>query len=151
METIDPISLEILWNRLISIVNEQATALQNASFTTVVREAGDLSAGVFDTRGNMIAQAVTGTPGHINTMALAVRHFLSHYPWQQLEDGDSLISNDPWLTSGHLNDFTVVTPIFRHGRRSPCSPTPVTRSMSAAGCWAPTPARCLKRAFMSRS
>ena len=75
METIDPISLEILWNRLISIVNEQATALQNASFTTVVREAGDLSAGVFDTRGNMIAQAVTGTPGHINTMALAVRHF----------------------------------------------------------------------------
>lgn len=116
METIDPISLEILWNRLISIVNEQATALQNASFTTVVREAGDLSAGVFDTRGNMIAQAVTGTPGHINTMALAVRHFLSHYPWPQLEDGDSLISNDPWLTSGHLNDFTVVTPIFRRGQ-----------------------------------
>lgn len=116
METIDPISLEILWNRLISIVNEQATALQNASFTTVVREAGDLSAGVFDTRGNMIAQAVTGTPGHINTMALAVRHFLAQYPWEQLEDGDSLISNDPWLTSGHLNDFTVVTPIFRHGR-----------------------------------
>ncbi len=116
MNTIDPISLEILWNRLISIVNEQATALQNASFTTVVREAGDLSAGVFDTRGNMIAQAVTGTPGHINTMALAVRHFLSHYPWQQLEDGDSLLSNDPWLTSGHLNDFTVVTPIFRRGR-----------------------------------
>ena len=116
MDTIDPISLEILWNRLISIVNEQATALQNASFTTVVREAGDLSAGVFDTRGNMIAQAVTGTPGHINTMALAVRHFLRQYPWQQLEAGDSLISNDPWLTSGHLNDFTVVTPNFRRGR-----------------------------------
>jgi N-methylhydantoinase B len=111
-DEIDPISLEILWNRLISIVNEQATALQNASFTTVVREAGDLSAGVFDTQGNMIAQAVTGTPGHINTMALAVRHFLKEYPWETLEEGDSLISNDPWLTSGHLNDFTVVTPIF---------------------------------------
>jgi N-methylhydantoinase B len=116
METLDPIALEILWNRLISIVNEQATALQNASFTTVVREAGDLSAGVFDTRGNMIAQAVTGTPGHINTMALAVRHFLKEYPWETLEAGDSLISNDPWLTSGHLNDFTVVTPIFHHGK-----------------------------------
>src|SRR5207247_10891767 len=75
-DDIDPISLEILWNRLISIVNEQATALQNASFTTVVREAGDLSAGVFDTQGNMLAQAVTGQPGHINTMALAMRHFL---------------------------------------------------------------------------
>lgn len=115
-DTIDPISLEILWNRLISIVNEQATALQNASFTTVVREAGDLSAGVFDTQGNMIAQAVTGTPGHINTMALAVRHFLKEYPWETLEEGDSLISNDPWLTSGHLNDFTVVTPVFQHGK-----------------------------------
>ena len=116
MDTIDPISLEILWNRLISIVNEQATALQNASFTTVVREAGDLSAGVFDTQGNMIAQAVTGTPGHINTMAMAVRHFLKEYPWETLEEGDSLISNDPWLTSGHLNDFTVVTPIFLKGK-----------------------------------
>ncbi len=116
MEPIDPVTLEIVWNRLISIVNEQATALQNASFTTVVREAGDLSAGVFDIRGNMIAQAVTGTPGHINTMAQAVRHFLAACPWQQLEDGDSLISNDPWLTSGHLNDFTVVTPIFRAGQ-----------------------------------
>ena len=115
-DEIDPISLEILWNRLISIVNEQATALQNASFTTVVREAGDLSAGVFDTQGNMLAQAVTGTPGHINTMALAVRHFLKEYPWETLEEGDSLISNDPWLTSGHLNDFTVVTPVFRQGK-----------------------------------
>jgi N-methylhydantoinase B len=116
MNSIDPISLEILWNRLISIVNEQATALQNASFTTVVREAGDLSAGVFDVQGNMIAQAVTGTPGHINTMAMAVRHFLKEYPWEALEEGDSLISNDPSLMSGHLNDFTVVTPIFRHGQ-----------------------------------
>ena len=115
-DEIDPIALEILWNRLISIVNEQATALQNASFTTVVREAGDLSAGVFDTQGNMLAQAVTGTPGHINTMALAVRHFLKEYPWETLEEGDSLISNDPWLTSGHLNDFTVVTPVFRQGK-----------------------------------
>jgi N-methylhydantoinase B len=116
MDAIDPISLEILWNRLIAIVNEQATALQNASFTTVVREAGDLSAGVFDVHGNMIAQAVTGTPGHINTMAMAVRHFLKEYPWETLEEGDSLISNDPWLMSGHLNDFTVVTPIFRQGK-----------------------------------
>ncbi|MCS6927588.1 MAG: hydantoinase B/oxoprolinase family protein [Candidatus Binatia bacterium] len=115
-QVMDPITLEVLWNRLISIVNEQATALQNSSFTTVVREAGDLSAGVFDTHGNMIAQAVTGTPGHINTMALAVRHFLREYPWETLAEGDSLISNDPWLTSGHLNDFTVVTPIFRCGK-----------------------------------
>ncbi len=60
---IDPILLEVFWNRLISIVNEQATALMNASFTTVVREAGDLSAGIFDPEGNMLAQAVTGHAG----------------------------------------------------------------------------------------
>ena len=70
---IDPILLEVLWNRLISIVNEQAAALIHSSFTTVVREAGDLSAGVFDAEGHMLAQAVTGTPGHINTMANCVR------------------------------------------------------------------------------
>lgn len=115
MQEFDPILLEVLWNRLISIVNEQATALMNASFTTVVREAGDLSAGVFDTEGNMLAQAVTGTPGHINTMATAVRHFLKVYPLEMLQPGDSLVTNNPWLTSGHLHDLTVVTPIFYRG------------------------------------
>ena len=73
---IDPITLEVLRNRLISIVDEQAAALIHASFTTVVREAGDLSAGVFDARGRMLAQAVTGTPGHINTMANCVRDYV---------------------------------------------------------------------------
>jgi hypothetical protein len=74
--TIDPITLEVLWNRLIAVVNEQAAGLMRTSFTTVVRESGDLSAGVFDRRGNMIAQAVTGTPGHINSMATCIHHFL---------------------------------------------------------------------------
>ena len=108
----DPITLEVLWNRLISTVNEQAAALMHASFTTVVREAGDLSAGVFDEQGNMLAQAVTGTPGHINTMATCVRHFLRAYPLDTLREGDTLITNDPWLASGHYHDFTIVTPVF---------------------------------------
>src|SRR3990172_8624208 len=134
---IDPVSLEIFWNRLISIVNEQAAALMNASFTTVVREAGDLSAGIFHTRGALVAEAVTGTPGHINTMAMAVRHFLREYPLDTLHEGDSLISNDPWLTSGHLNDFTVVTPVFLHGRpvglfANPCHAVDVGGSMLGA-------------------
>lgn len=113
---IDPVLLEVLWNRLISIVNEQAAALMQASFTTVVREAGDLSAGVFDAKGNMVAQAVTGTPGHINTMATCVRHFVETYPIDELKCGDSLLTNDPWLGSGHLHDITVVTPVFYKGR-----------------------------------
>ncbi|MBW1697642.1 MAG: hydantoinase B/oxoprolinase family protein [Deltaproteobacteria bacterium] len=111
----DPITLEVLWNRLISTVNEQAAALMHASFTTVVREAGDLSAGVFDEKGNMLAQAVTGTPGHINTMATCVRHLLKEYPIETLNEGDTLITNDPWLASGHYHDLTIVTPVFFRG------------------------------------
>ena len=110
---IDSITLEVLWNRLIAVVNEQATALMRTSFTTVVRESGDLSAGVFDRRGNMIAQAVTGTPGHINSMATCIHHFLAVFPVESLRPGDVLITNDPHKTSGQLNDFTVITPIFR--------------------------------------
>jgi N-methylhydantoinase B len=110
---LDPVTLEICWNRLIGVVNEQAAALQRTSFTSIVREAGDLSAGVFDSRGFMVAQAVTGTPGHINSMALAMKHFLAAWPLERLAPGDVLITNDPWKTSGHLNDVTICSPIFR--------------------------------------
>jgi N-methylhydantoinase B len=85
------------------------------SFTSVVREAGDLSAGLFDRRGRMVAQAVTGTPGHVNAMATSMHHFLGEVPAETLEPGDVLVTNHPWQTSGHLNDFTVITPIFRGG------------------------------------
>src|SRR5215469_10439742 len=97
---LDPVVLDIFWNRLISICNEQATALMRTSFTTIVRESEDLSAGVFDPRGNMIAQSVTGTPGHINSMATSMRHFLAQHPLATLAPGDVLITNDPWFTSG---------------------------------------------------
>ncbi len=112
----DPILLEVLWNRLIGIVNEQAAALMRTSFTSVVREAGDISAGVFDRRGRMIAQAVTGTPGHINSMATSMGHFLKAFPLETLAPGDVLVTNDPWKTASQLNDITVMTPVF-HGDR----------------------------------
>jgi len=114
-ERLDPILLEVLWNRLVSVVEEQARALMRTSFTSVVREAGDLSAGLFDRRGRMVAQAVTGTPGHVNAMATSARHFLEAFPTEALRPGDALVTNHPWQTSGHLNDFTVMTPIFREG------------------------------------
>jgi len=81
-----------------------------------VREAGDLSAGVFDRRGRMVAQAITGTPGHVNSMANAVKHFLAAYPIDTMQPGDHYVTNDPWIASGHLHDFTVVTPAFKGGR-----------------------------------
>src|ERR671927_318012 len=66
------IHLQIMWSRLIAVVEEQAQTLVRTAFSTPVREAGDLSAGVFDRDGKMLAQAVTGTPGHVNSMAAAV-------------------------------------------------------------------------------
>src|SRR5215469_2989168 len=110
--TIDPITLEVLWNRLLSVVNEQQVTLMRTAFSTVVRESQDLACGVFDTRGSMIAQSLTGTPGHINAMATGVRHFLKAYPAETLQPGDVLITNDPWQTAGQINDMTIVTPVF---------------------------------------
>ena len=107
---------QLVWNRLLAIVEEQAQTLMRTAFSTVVREAGDLSAGVFDTNGAMLAQAVTGTPGHVNAMAASVGKFLAAYPLPTLAARDVLVTNDPWDGTGHLNDFTVVTPVF-DGRR----------------------------------
>lgn len=113
---IDQLVLDVMWSRLIATVNEQAAALMRSSFTSIVREAGDLSAGVFDRRGRMVAQAVTGTPGHINSMATGMVHFLERFPVDTLRPGDVLVTNDPWKTASQLNDITVATPVFRNGR-----------------------------------
>lgn len=116
MSAADLIRLQLLWSRLIAIVEEQAQTLMRTAFSATVREAGDLSAGVFDTRGRMLAQAVTGTPGHVNAMAASVGFFLNKFPIATLAPGDVLLTNDPWEGTGHLNDFTVVTPVFNGGR-----------------------------------
>src|SRR5438034_703097 len=109
------IHMQIMWSRLIAVVEEQAQTLVRTAFSTPVREAGDLSAGVFDRDGNMLAQAVTGTPGHVNSMAAAVKHFLAAFPLDTMSAGDHYITNDPWLTCGHLHDLTVVSPTFLRG------------------------------------
>jgi N-methylhydantoinase B len=105
-----------MWDRLISVVEEQARTLMRVAFSTVVREAGDLSAGVFNTKGDLLAQAVTGTPGHINSMARSIREFLKVFPADTMKPGDVYMTNDPWRGTGHLFDFTVVTPTFYKGK-----------------------------------
>ena len=110
---LDPILLEVMWNRLLSVANEQQVALMRTAFSTIVRESQDLACGAFDSRGYMIAQSLTGTPGHINPMATGARHFLKAYPPETLNPGDVLVTNDPWMTAGQVNDFTVMTPVFR--------------------------------------
>jgi N-methylhydantoinase B len=108
------VSFQVMWNRLISVVEEQAQALVRTAFSTSVREAGDLSAGVYDVDSQMLAQAVTGTPGHVNAMADAVGHFIRRIGPENIFNGDIYITNDPWEGTGHLHDITVVTPSF-HG------------------------------------
>lgn len=115
MSTPSSIDFQIMWNRLIAVVEEQATTLIRTAFSTSVREAGDLSAGLFDREGRMIAQAVTGTPGHVNAMAESVTHFVAEIGPQDMFEGDVLITNDPWLGTGHLHDITIVSPVFRKG------------------------------------
>ena len=110
------VAWQVMWNRLISVVEEQAQALVRTAFSTSVREAGDLSAGVYDVSGRMLAQAVTGTPGHVNAMADAVAHFIRRIGRQQMFEGDVYITNDPWEGTGHLHDITMVTPSFHRGR-----------------------------------
>ena len=111
---LEQINKQIQWNRILSVVEEQAQVLVRTAFSTAAREAGDISAGVFDPSGRMLAQAVTGTPGHVNAMAASVGSFLEIYPIDVMEDGDVYVTNDPWKGTGHLNDFTVVTPTFRN-------------------------------------
>jgi N-methylhydantoinase B len=112
----DLIDLQIMWNRLIAVVEEQAQVLIRTAFSPIVRECGDLSAGVFDLKGRMLAQAVTGTPGHVNSMAESVKHFIRHFPIETMKPGDAYITNDPWMGTGHLNDFVITTPAFKNGR-----------------------------------
>lgn len=115
MSEVDDIRMQVMWNRLISVVEEQALTLLRTAFSTSVREAGDLSAGVFDPQGRMLAQAVTGTPGHVNTMAEAVLHFIAEFPRDDMFEADTYVTNDPWKGTGHLHDITMVSPSFLDG------------------------------------
>ncbi len=115
-DALTTIQRQIQWNRLIAVVEEQAQTMIRTAFSTTVREAGDLSAGIFDLDARMLAQAVTGTPGHVNSMMESVGHFIAKFPVAGMKPGDHYITNDPWLGTGHLHDLTVVTPAFRKGK-----------------------------------
>jgi N-methylhydantoinase B len=115
-DALTTVANQVMWNRLISVVEEQAQALVRTAFSTSVREAGDLSAGVYDVEGRMLAQAVTGTPGHVNAMADAVPHFIREIGHDNIFEGDVYITNDPWMGTGHLHDITVCSPSFYKGR-----------------------------------
>ncbi|MBL6456663.1 hydantoinase B/oxoprolinase family protein [Belnapia sp. T6] len=114
--TFDAVELELLWRRLISLVDEAAAALVRTSFSTLVRESYDFSCIVTDAEGRSLVQATESIPSFIGTLPATVKHFLRFFPPEALSPGDVLITNDIWLGTGHLPDITVAKPIFCDGR-----------------------------------
>ena len=114
--SLDPITLEVLWTRLISTVDEAAAALVRTSFSTVVRDSHDFSCVITDASGRSLVQATDSIPSFIATLPATIKHFLDVYPADQLEPGDVLITNDIWMGTGHLPDISVGKPIFHNGK-----------------------------------
>jgi len=114
--TFDPIELEILWKRLISVVDEASAAFVRTCFSTLVRDGNDFAIVLTDSQGRSLAQSTMSLPGFIGCLPATVRHVLDKYPAPTMKDGDVFITNDPWKGSGHIHDVTTVTPIFRDGK-----------------------------------
>jgi N-methylhydantoinase B len=112
----DAITLEILWRRLISAVDEAAKALRRTSFSTLVNESNDFALVVTDARGQSLAQNTESIPSFIGTLPFTVKEFIRRIGLDDMAPGDVLVTNTPWIATGHLNDITVAKPIFRDGR-----------------------------------
>lgn len=113
---IDAVSLGIMWDRLIAITDEILTAIVRTAFSVGVREAWDLACVAFDRDGRAIAQGTLSMPAFIGTAPLTMKHMLAKYPADSLSPGDVLVTNDPWLGTGHTPDICVARPVFRNGR-----------------------------------
>ncbi|GGF49197.1 hydantoinase B [Aliidongia dinghuensis] len=115
MSAIDPVTLEILWTRLVSAVDEAAATFVRTSFSTLVREANDYAVVLTDRKGRNVAQSSQSIPSFISTMPVTIRHFIETFGTQNMREGDAFITNDPWIGTGHLNDASLAIPIFRDG------------------------------------
>jgi len=115
-EKFDPITLEILWSRLISIVDEAAATLVRTSFSTIVKESNDYACMLLAANGDSLVNNTASIPSFIATIPNTLKHFLKEYPLDQWRPGDVIMTNDPWLASGHLPDITMARPIFYKGK-----------------------------------
>ena len=112
----DPIELEILWRRLISIVDEASTAFVRTCFSTLVRDANDFAVVLTDAQGRSLAQSTMSIPSFIGSLPATVKHFLKKFPADTLRPGDVLVTNDPWMGTGHIHDVNTVMPLFFRGK-----------------------------------
>ena len=109
----DPVSLKIMWDRLVSLTDECLETMVRASFSTTVRECYDLSVTVMDRHGHFMAQGSQSIPSFTGSTPASLRHMLDRFPPETLEPGDVLCTNDPWIGTGHVFDLTVMRPVFR--------------------------------------
>lgn len=116
MSHYDPITLEILWSRLIATADEAAATLVRTAFSTIVYETHDYTCVLLDAQGDSLAQSSKSAPSFIGTLPATIKHFLRWFPPETLRPGDVLLTNDPWMGTGHTPDMNVATPIFRGGR-----------------------------------
>lgn len=114
--TFDPVTLEILWSRLVAITDESAAAMVRTSFSTIVRESNDYACALLDAEGNSLAESTVSIPAFIGTLPRTLRHCLDRFPAETLQPGDAILTNDPWMATGHLHDFTLVAPVFHRGK-----------------------------------
>ena len=113
---LDPIGLEILWTRLIAIADEAATTLVRTSFSPIVRESNDYSCVLFDHRGHAVAENTLGIPSFNAVMSRVMRHILARFPVGAWSPGDVVVTNDPWIASGHLPDVSCIVPVHLRDR-----------------------------------
>lgn len=112
IDPIDPITLEVQWNRLIAIMDEVDAAIVRTSFSTIVGDSRDFACILLDQHGRSLCQSHLSSPAFTVTLPTTTKHFLRRFPVPSLESGDVLITNDPWLASGHLPDLSICTPVF---------------------------------------
>lgn len=113
---IDPITLEIWWSRLVAVADEAATTLLRSAFSTIIRESNDYATCLLNAKGETLAECSGGIPTFAGLLGRTTRHFLRMFPADSWQDGDCVITNDPWLATGHLPDIAVVMPIFWRGK-----------------------------------
>ncbi len=109
----DPITLEILWRRLLSIVDEADSTVSRTAFSSLLRDAHDYTCMFTDRKGRELAQGTFATPGQSGAMALGIKNLVRQLPDDSYKHGDIFITNDPWALAGHLNDVCVMSPIFQ--------------------------------------
>jgi N-methylhydantoinase B len=111
--TLDPVTIKVLWDRLVSIVDEATMAQYRTAFSTVVQEANDFACSIMDKHGGTLANSQTGLPSFVATQAITLHHLLERYPQAAIHQGDVFITNDPWIGTGQAMDITLLSPIFR--------------------------------------